>query len=104
MRALCRLVQVQRFRRIFAARAGIGFLLAAHDASVACGGFGFAHDIAVTFDVFSGLEVTNYGLSNILFESAPNGSHDVDVWLLCVHAQTAFLQFVSWQRFSHEPW
>ncbi len=55
-----------------------------------------------TFDVFSRLQVTNYGLFDILFELAPNGSEHVDVWLWCILAQTVSPQFISWQRFSDE--
>jgi hypothetical protein len=66
----------------------------------ACGWFGFALNTAATFDVFHRLQVTNYGLFNILFESAPNGSDHVDVWLLWILAQTASPN--SWQRFSDE--
>ena len=55
----------------------------------ACGWFGFALNTAATFDVFCRLQVTNYGLFNILFESTPNGSDHVNVWLSCILAQTA---------------
>ena len=51
--------------------------------------FGFALNTAATFDVFSRLQVTNDGLFYFLFESVPNGSDHVDVWLLWILAQTA---------------
>jgi hypothetical protein len=65
-------------------------LLATPGAGVASGRFRFALNTATTFDVFSRLEVTNYGLFNIPFESAPKGSNLIDVWVFCTHAQTAF--------------
>ena len=58
----------------------------ARGASAACGGFGFARNTAATFDVFYWLQVTNYGVLDVLFDSAPSGSN---VWDLCLHAQTA---------------
>ena len=61
----------------------------ARGASAARAGFGFALNTAATFDVFHGLQVTNYGLFNVLFESAPNGSDHVDVYLWYILAQTA---------------
>jgi hypothetical protein len=48
-------------------------------AGAASGRFGFALNTAATFDVFYRLQVTNYGLFNILFESTPNGSDHVNV-------------------------
>ena len=44
---------------------------------------------AATFDVFSRLQVANDGLFQTFFESAPNGSDHIDVWLGCIFAQTA---------------
>ena len=64
------------------------FLVATPGAGAACGWFGFALNTAATFDVFHRLQVTNYGLFNIPFKSAPNGSDHVDVWFLCILAQT----------------
>jgi hypothetical protein len=63
-------------------------LVATRGAGAACGRFGFALNIAATFDVFSGLQVSNYGLFYVLFESAPNGSNHIDVWLFWIRAQT----------------
>jgi hypothetical protein len=57
-------------------------------AGAAWGWFGFALNIAATFDVFCRLQVTNYGIFNIFFESTPNGSDHVNVWLPCILAQT----------------
>ena len=65
-----------------------GFLEAAPGAGAACGWLGLPLKTAATFDVFHRLQVTNYGLFNIPFESAPNGLDHVDVWLLCILAQT----------------
>jgi hypothetical protein len=48
-------------------------------AGAACDWFGFALNTAATFDVFYRLQVANYGLFNILFESTPNGSDHVNV-------------------------
>jgi hypothetical protein len=59
-------------------------------AGTACGWFGVALNTAATFDVFRRLQVTNYGLFNILFESAPKGSNLIGVWVFCTHGQTAF--------------
>jgi len=61
----------------------------ARGASAACGGFGFARNTAATFDVFYWLQVTNYGVPYVLFDSAPSGSNYIDIWDLCFHAQTA---------------
>ncbi len=54
----------------------------------ACGGFGFARNTP-TFDIFYRLQVTNYGVLYILFDSPPSGSNPVDVWDLCLHVQMA---------------
>ena len=53
--------------------------MATPGAGAACGWFGFALNTAATFDVFYRLQVTNYGLFNILFEATPNGSDHVNV-------------------------
>jgi hypothetical protein len=74
------------------------FLVAARGVSAACGGFGFALNTAATFDVFFGVQVTNYGVLYVLFESAPNGLDYIDVWVLFLHAQTAS-PIISWKRF-----
>jgi len=73
----------------------------ARGATAACSGFGFACNTTATFDVFYWLQVTNYGLLYVFFDSAPSGSNDIDVWDLCLHAQTAS-PIISWQRFSDE--
>ena len=57
--------------------------------ALACGGFGFARNTAATFDVFYWLQVTNYGVLYVLFDSAPSGSNHIDVWDLCLHVQMA---------------
>ena len=75
--------------------------MAARGASVAFGGFGFALNTAATFDVFCWLQVTNYGVLYVLFDSAPSGSNYIDVWDLCLHAQTAS-SIISSQCFSDE--
>ena len=75
--------------------------MAARGASAAFGGFGFALKTAATFDVFYWLEVTNYGVLYVLFDSAPSGSNYIDVWDLCLHAQTVS-PIISSQRFSGE--
>jgi len=62
--------------------------VATRGAGAACVSLGFALNAAATFDVFYRLQVTNYGLFNILFESTPNGSDHVNVWLSCILAQT----------------
>jgi len=77
--------------------------VAARGASAAFGGFGFALKTAATFDVFYWLQVTNYGVLYVLFDSAPSGSNYIDVWDLCLHAQTAS-PIISSQRFSDESW
>src|SRR6266481_2404237 len=73
----------------------LSFLVAAGGASAACGGFGFALNTAATFDVFYRLQVTNYGVLYVLFDSAPSGSNYIDVWDLSLHAQTASQLFRS---------
>jgi hypothetical protein len=60
----------------------------ARGAHAACGGFGFARNTA-TFDVFYWLQVTNYGVLYVLFDSPPSGSNHIDVWDLCLHVQMA---------------
>jgi hypothetical protein len=79
----------------------LSFLVAACGASPAFGGFGFALKTATTFDVFYWLQVTNYGVLDVLFDSAPSGSNYIDVWDLCLHAQTA-ATIISSQPFSDE--
>ena len=71
-------------------------------ASAACGGFGPARNTAATFDAFYWLQVTNYGLLYVLFDSAPSGSNYIDVWDLCLHAQTPPNYFVA-NVFSDDP-
>jgi hypothetical protein len=75
--------------------------VAARGASAAFDGFGFALKTAATFDVFYWLQVTNYGVLYVLFDSAPSGSNYIDVWDLCLHAQTAST-IISSQRISDE--
>jgi hypothetical protein len=88
-------------RTTLAACNSLSFLVAARGASAAFGGFGFALKTAATFDVFYWLQVTNYGVLYVLFDSAPSGSNYIDVWDLCLHAQTAS-PIISSQRFSDE--
>ena len=88
-------------RTTLAACNSLSFLVAARGASAAFGGFGFALNTAPTFDVFYGLQVTNYGVPYVLFDSAPSGSNYIDVWDLCLHAQTAS-PIISLQRISGE--
>jgi len=65
------------------------------------GGFGFARNTSATFYVFYWLQVTNYGVLYVLFDSAPSGSNYIDVWNLCLHAETAST-IISPQRFPDE--
>jgi hypothetical protein len=51
------------------------------------GGFGFARNTAATFDVFFWLQVTNYGVLYVPFDSAPSGSNHIDGWDLFLHVQ-----------------
>ncbi len=62
--------------------------MAARGAHAAFGGFGLARNTA-TFDVFYWLQVTNYGVRYVLFDSAPSGSNYIDIWDLCLHVQMA---------------
>jgi hypothetical protein len=64
--------------------------VAARGASAAFGGFGFAIKTAPTFDVFYRLQVTNYGVFYVRFDSPPSGSNPIDIWDLYLHAQMAF--------------
>ena len=43
-----------------------------------------------TFDVFYRLQVTNYGIFYVHFDSPPSGSNPIDIWDLYLHAQMAF--------------
>jgi len=43
------------------------------------GGLGFAHNTAATFDVFYWLQVTNYGVLYVSFDSAPSGSNYIEL-------------------------
>ena len=52
----------------------------------ACDGFGLTRNTP-TFDVFYRLQVTNYRVLYVLFDSPPSGSNAVDVWDLCLHVQ-----------------
>jgi hypothetical protein len=61
----------------------------------ALGGFGPAGNSATTFDVFYWLQVTNYGVLYIPFDSAPSGSNYIDVWDGCLHTQIAAQLFRS---------
>ena len=79
----------------------LSFLVAARGASASFGGFGFALNTAATFDVSYWLQVTNYGVLYVFFDSAPSGSNYIDVWDLCLHAQTAS-PIISLQRISGE--
>jgi hypothetical protein len=67
----------------------LSLLVVARGASAACGWFGFPLYTAATFDVFYRLQVTNYGVLNILLESTPNRLDYMDVWVLSIHVQTA---------------
>ena len=62
--------------------------MAAPNARAARGWFGFTLT-ATTLNVFSRLQVTNNGLLQTFFESAPNGSDHINVWLGSIFAQTA---------------
>jgi hypothetical protein len=75
--------------------------VAARGASAALGGFGFARKTAATFDVSYWLQVTNYCVLYVAFDPAPSGSNYINVWDLCLHAQTAS-PIISSQRFSDE--
>jgi hypothetical protein len=70
----------------------LSFLVTARGASAAFGEFGFALKTAATFDVFYRLQVTNYGVLYVLFDSPPSGSNPIDVWDLRLHIQMAFPQ------------
>ena len=63
--------------------------MAACGVCAACDGFGFARNTTATFDVFYWLQVTNYGVLYVLFDSPPSGSNHIDVWDLCLHVQMA---------------
>ena len=63
------------------------FLVATPSAGAARSWFGFILT-AATLNVFSRLQVTNDGLFYIPFESVPDGSDHIDVWLFWIGAQT----------------
>src|SRR5262249_44788098 len=51
-------------------------------------GFGIpATGPAATFDIFYWLQVTNYGVLYVLFDSAPSGSNHIDVSDRFLHLQ-----------------
>jgi hypothetical protein len=52
---------------------------------------GFARNTA-TFDVSYRLQVMNYGVLYVFFNSPPSGSNPIDVWDLRLHVQMAFPQ------------
>ena len=76
--------------------------MAACGAPLACGGFGFARNTAATFDVFYWLQVTNYGVLYVLFDSAPSGSNYIDIWDLCLHVQMASPNYFRSNGFRDE--
>jgi hypothetical protein len=49
------------------------------------GGFGLARNTAATFDVCYWLQVMNYGVLYVPFDSAQSGSSYIDVWDSCLH-------------------
>jgi hypothetical protein len=51
------------------------------------GRFGAALTIAPALSVLPWFQVTNDGFFDIIFESAPNRSKQIDVWLLWIVAQ-----------------
>jgi hypothetical protein len=55
-----------------------------------------------TFDVFYRLQVTNYGVFYVLFDSPPSGSNPIDIWDLYLHAQMAFPRLFRSNGFSDE--
>ena len=56
--------------------------------ALGCGGFGFAATRSpATFDIFYWLQVTNYGVLYVLFDSAPSGSNHIDARDLFLHLQ-----------------
>jgi hypothetical protein len=67
----------------------------------ACDGFGLTRNTP-TFDVFYRLQVTNYRVLYVLFDSPPSGSNAVDVWDLCLHVQMASPQLFRSNGFSDE--
>jgi len=76
--------------------------VAAPNSGAACAWFGFALGTAATLDVFSRLEVTNDGLFQTFFESAPNGSDHINVWFFCIVIQTDFPPVYGGQRCSND--
>ena len=76
--------------------------MAARGASAAFGKFGFALKTAATFDVFYWLQVTNYGVRYVLFDSPPSGSNHIDIWDLCLHFSSGLPQLLRSNGFSDE--
>ena len=56
-------------------------------------GFRFARNTPATFDVFYRLQVTNYGVLYVLFDSAPGGSNYIDIWDLSLHLQNGLTNY-----------
>jgi hypothetical protein len=58
--------------------------------ALACSGFGFPTALPpATFDIFHRVQVTNYGVLYVVFDSAPSGSNHIDIWDLFLHLQIA---------------
>ena len=62
---------------------------------------GFARNTP-TFDVFYWLQITNYGVLYVLFDSAPSGSNHIDVWDLHLHVQNGLPELFRSNGFSGE--
>jgi hypothetical protein len=60
---------------------------------------GFARNTA-SFDVFYWLQVTNYGVRYVLFDSPPSGSNHIDIWDLCLHFSSGLPQLFRSNGFS----
>ena len=72
--------------------------------ALACGGFEFAAiRPPATFDIFHWLQVTNYGVLDVLFYSAPSGSNHIDIWDLFLHLRIASTELFRGKVLARSP-
>lgn len=72
--------------------------------ALACGGFEFAAICPpAAFDIFHWLQVTNYGVLYVLFDSAPSGSNHIDIWDLFLHLRIASTELFRGKFLARRP-
>jgi hypothetical protein len=69
-----------------------------------CSGFKFAAiRPPATFDIFRRFQVTNYGVLDVLFDSAPSGSNHIDIWDLFLHLRIASTELFRGKVLARSP-